>query len=253
MSDSPISLEALVAALALPPGEAPRRVPKATLADHVPTGADRKLIDGNLARLEWLAAINPASTGIPAGTAEGVTIDTVNLLAAQTRGPMPPRLAEIIHRAIPKPVILIHRDEASTGVSISLGTKRAAERELGRVVTTALFDTGPLTERERMFIDSLALGALPTRDLGSLYVGLIERVEALSAARAGRRPFRLADGQAEQERWRAALADREALEAEVARLAAAARKEARLQVKVQLGESVRQAKLRLDALQDLLK
>lgn len=46
MSAEPITLEALAAAFALPPGEPPRRVAKATLADNVPTSADRKLIEG---------------------------------------------------------------------------------------------------------------------------------------------------------------------------------------------------------------
>jgi len=96
----------LIAALALPIGPPPRRVPKASLSDHAPTAADRRLIDSALARLDWTAGLNPANIGVPAGEAEGLTIDTINLLSATTRGPMPPRLAEILHRAIPKPVIL---------------------------------------------------------------------------------------------------------------------------------------------------
>ena len=254
MSAEPYTIEALFAALALPPGEAPRRVPKATLAENVPTAADRKLIDTKLARLEWLAAINTASTGIPSGSADGLTIDTVNVLAARTRGPMAPRLAEIIHRAIPKPVVLLHVDEASSmGAGLSLAPKRAAEREMGRVVTTVLFDTGPLTEGERAFTHSLALGNLPTRDLAAVYAGLIARVEALEAARAAGRSFRLAEGEAEQAAWRAALTTRAELAAERARLSAAARKESRLPVKVELGEKARQVKLRLDEAQVLLK
>ena len=254
MSAEPYTLEALFAALALPPGEAPRRVPKASLAENVPTAADRKLIDTKLVRLDWLAAINTASTGIPSGSADGLTVDTVNVLAARARGPIPPRLAEIIHRAIPKPVVLLHVDEASSmGAGISLAPKRAAEREMGRVVTTGLFDSGPLTEDEQAFAQSLALANLPTRDLAAVYAGLIARVEALEAARVAGRAFRLADGEAEQASWRAALSTRSELAAELARLSAAARKESRLATKVELGEKARQVKLRLDEAQVLLK
>ena len=67
MSAKPITIEALIAAFDLPPGPAPRRVPKTTLSDHVPTSADKRLIEGKLARLEWIASINPAATGIAAG------------------------------------------------------------------------------------------------------------------------------------------------------------------------------------------
>lgn len=254
MSGPLITLEALFTAFSLPPGGAPRRVPKVTLSDNVPTSADRKLIDGKLARLEWLAGINHASTGIPSGLTEGLMIDTVNVLGARTRGLMPPRLAEIIHRAIPKPVILLHQDEASrAGAALSLAPKRAAERELSRVVTTMLLDTGPLNECHRHFVNELALAGLPTRDLGSLYAGLTERVEALSTARAVGRSFRLACSAAESAQWRHALEEVRTVRTEMARVSAAMRKESRLSAKVELGEGVRQMKLRLDELQILLK
>lgn len=254
MTTAPVTLEALAAAFALPPGEPARRVPKASLAENVPTAADRRLIDGKLARLEWIAAINPATTGIPAGENDGLTIDTINLLAALTRGPIPPRLAEIIHRAIPKPVILIHRDEGSgMGAALSLAPKRAAEREADRVVTTALFDTGPLASGEAALLAELALPSLPTRNLAALYGGLIERVEALAAARAHGRSFRIAESPGEVTTWRTALATMAKLEAEIAQLGGTIRKETRLAAKVELGESVRQLKSRLDEQRMLLK
>lgn len=254
MMDAPISVVALTEAFELPPGEPPRRVPKATLVENVPTAADRRLIDTKLGRLEWIAAINPATTSIAAGEADGLTIDTINLLAARTRGPMPPRLSEIIHRAIPKPVILLHRDETSeNGAAMSLAAKRAAERELGHVVTTALHDTGPLSHEDDLFLKELRLSRLPTRNLNTLYTGLIERTEALAAARCAGRPFRMADGADEIARWRLALTEVTAHRAEIVRLSALMRKEKRLSVKVELGETARQVKMRLDAAQAILK
>ena len=92
-------------------------------------------------------------------------------------------MAEIIHRAIPKPVILIHADEGGGAACLSLAPKRAAERETGRVVTIEVHDTGPLSNADEGFATTLALPALPTGDLAALYTGLVERVEALAAAR----------------------------------------------------------------------
>lgn len=248
MSAAPITTEALIAAFDLPQGPAPRRVPKTTLSDHVPTSADKRLIDGKLARLEWIASINPAATGIAAGDEGGLAITAVNLLCAFTRGPMPPRLGEIIHRSTPLPVILIQADDTadSPAASLSLAPRRAAEREAGHAVVTALHNTGPLDQGDLPFIASLALARLAPRDLASLYAGLIERVEARKAARVGGRPFRLPASMDELADWRDALARCAALETEIAALAAAMRKEAQLAKKVDLGEKIRQLRRTLD-------
>ena len=254
MTAAPITIEALVAALALPPGPPPRRVPKASLADNVPTAADKRLIDGKLARLDWVAAINPATASIAAATVDGLEVSTVNLLVARTRGSMPPRLAEMIHRAIPQPVILLHdEDAADAPAALSLASKRAAERDAGRVVVTAVHDSGALAADDRDFLAALALDRLPSRDLAALYAGLIERVEALAVARRAARPYRLAVSADELARWRDALARIAELEARIAPHAVAMRKESRLAARVEFGERVRQLKAALDKCRAMLE
>lgn len=246
MTAVPVTIEALVAALALPPAPPTRRVPKASLADNVPTAADKRLIDGKLARLDWVAAINPATAGIAATTVDGLEMSTVNLLVARTRGSMPLRLAEMIHRAIPQPVILIHgEDAADAPAALSLASKRAAEREAGRVVVTAVRDSGALAADDRDFLAALSLHRLPSSDLAALYAGLIERVEALAVARRAARPYRLAVSADELARWRDALATAAELEARIAAHTAAMRKENRLAARVEIGERVRQLRAEL--------
>jgi Domain of unknown function (DUF4391) len=245
--------EDLIAAFALPAGPPPRRVPKTSLSDYAPTAADRRLIDKALARLDWVAGLTPANIGVPAGEAEGLTIDTINLLSATTRGPMPRRLAEIIHRAIPKPVILIHADEVGGAASLSLAPKRAAERETGRVVTIAVHDSGPLTNADADFVVTLALSTLPTRDLAVLYAGLIERTEALAAARMAGRVFRLADSPEQHRQWRNAIAQSDQVSAEIALLSVTIRKQNRLATKVDSGEKVRLLKASLDKYRSALE
>jgi len=246
MTGAPIPIEALVAALALPPGPPPRRVPKASLADNVPTAADKRLIDGKLARLDWVAAINPATAAIAAATVDGLEVSTLNLLVASTRGSMPPRLAEMIHRTIPQPVILLHSEDAADApAALSLAAKRAAEREAGRVVVTAVHDSGALSVDDRKFLAALSLDRLPSRNLAALYGGLIERVEALAAARRAARPYRLAVSADELACWRDALAGIAELEARIAAHTAAMRKENRLAARVEIGERVRQLRAEL--------
>ena len=243
----------LIAAFALPPGPPPRRVSKASLSDHAPTAADRRLIDKALARLDWVAGLTPANIGVPTGEVDGLTIDTINLLSATTRGPMPPRLAEIIHRAIPKPVILIHADENGGAACLSLAPKRAAEREAGRVVTTEVHDSGMLSNLDADFVATLALSTLPTRDLAALYAGLIERGEARAAARIAGRSFRLATSDQEAVKWRDAMREYGAINAAIAAMSATIQKEKQLSRRVDAGEAVRLTKLRLDKIKVLLE
>ncbi len=137
----------------------------------------------------------------------------------------------------------------ASAACLFFATKRAAEREAGRVVTTALVDTGPIDRADATFLAELSVTRLPTRDLSALYAGLVARVDALAAARA----FRLAEGPEQLSHWRTTLTEIQALVVERTTLAAAMRKESRLAVRVELGEKSRQLKLRLDALQSLLK
>ena len=242
-----MTAEELISAFALPPGPPPRRVPKATLAEHAPTTADRRLIDKALARLDWIAGLNMGSIGVPAGDIDGLNVDTINMLSATTRGPMPPRLAEIIHRAIPKPVILIHAEEGGGEASLSLAPKRAAEREAGRVVTIEVHDSGAIFEADAEFTATLPLSGLPTRDLAALYGGLIERIVALKAARIGSRVFRLAISPKEAAEWREALNRQSELAISLSAQIALAKKETRLARRVELGEIASQIRKEIEA------
>jgi len=254
MNAKPISTDDLIEAFDLPPGPAPRRIAKTTLSDHVPTSADKRLIDAKLARFEWIASINPAATGIAPGQEGGLAITAINLLCAYTRGPMSPRLGEIIHRSTPLPVILIHADETADtpAASLSLAPRRAAEREAGHAVITALHNTGPLDQNDLPFIASLALARVAPRDLAVLYAGLIERLEARRAARVAARPFRLASSSEEIAQWRLALSQCTTLEVEIAALTAAMRKKNRLSIRVDLGEKIRQLRATLENTRVLL-
>ena len=253
MIAGPVTIDELVAAFALPPGPPPRRVPKALLAENAPTAGDRRLTDAKLARLDWVAAINPATAGIALATMDGLGVATINVLTARTRGPLPPRLAEIIHRAIPQPVILIHAaDDSDASAALSLAPKRADERVGGRVVVTATIDSGALDQNDREFLASLALPVLPSHDLADVYQGLIERLDALAAARIIDRSFRLAASSDELSRWRGALIRIADLSGRIAIQSAAMRKEARLATRVEQGESVRQLRAALDKCKTML-
>jgi hypothetical protein len=97
----------------------------------------------------------------------------------------PPRLIELIHRAIPYPLVLVtqHRDT----INLSLAHKRWSQGEAGKVVIEdvrqVLLNPDTPVEEEASFLASLALSRLPASDLFALYEGFLVRLAGLEAAR----------------------------------------------------------------------
>lgn len=98
------------------------------------------------------------------------------------------RIAEVIHRAIPYPVVLVL---VFDGVcAISLAPKRFSQAEKGAIVAEEFFTTewialavGVSTAVQQAFLDSLALPGLPQTHYFAFYTALVDRVIALDCAR----------------------------------------------------------------------
>lgn len=178
-----------VAALALPPGaRLDRRVPKKLLLEQgAPTAADKRRTADGVEALVWVAALKPNIVGIPAFKDEHREYLEIAVLAAVLRsGAQASRLAELIHRAIPYPVVLMTEQDDTT--SLSLAHKHWSKGEAGAVVIEDIRRTAPFfaespTASEAAFLSSLALAALRNTNLYALYEDWINRVIALEAAR----------------------------------------------------------------------
>jgi hypothetical protein len=164
-----------------------RRVPKKLLLEQgAPTAADKRHIQDGIDEMMWIAALKPTNIGVPVFR-DNVReyLEIVVLTAALRESAKQARLVELLHRAIPYPVVLV----AGYGgaVSVSLAHKRWSQGETGKVVIeklrrTAAFNPDAPTAEEASFLGSLALSHLPTRDLFALYQGWLDRVAALEAA-----------------------------------------------------------------------
>jgi hypothetical protein len=182
-----MSFAPIINALAIP-DEAlvEQRVPKKLLLEQgAPTAADKRQIQDGIEEMTWVAALKPINIGVPAfQDAVREYLEIAILTVALRPTAKPPRLIELIHRAIPYPLVLVteHRD----AVNLSLAHKRWSQGEAGRVVIEDVrqvplnLDT-PSAE-EASFLASLAVSRLPARDLFALYDGLLERLAALEAA-----------------------------------------------------------------------
>jgi len=178
----------VIDALALPPdSRVDQRVPKKLLLEQgAPTAADKRQIQDGIEEMFWVAALKPTNIGVPIFRDDMREYLEVAVLTAVLRAAAKPtRLIELIHRAIPYPLVLLAAHGET--VSLSLAHKRWSQGEAGKVVIEEVRRTAPFRPdahmaEESQFLASLALSSLSARDLYALYQGWIDRVAALEAA-----------------------------------------------------------------------
>lgn len=238
---------AVIAALCLPAdARVDQRVPKKLLLEQgAPTAADKRVLQEGVEELVWIAALKPGTVGVPAyrdGVREylEVAVLSAGLRADAKTG----RIVELIHRAIPYPVLLLLAEPA--GMRLSLAHVRWSQGQDGKTVlegapVTATVGAGDAGSGA--FVDALALVRQPREHLLALYQGWIECFEALAAARVTGR-FSLATDAEAAGRRRAALAEHERLTREIAALRAAAEKERQLNRLAEMNIALRSLALR---------
>ncbi len=251
-----MSFAPVINALALPPdSRVDQRVPKKLLLEHgAPTAADKRQIQDGIEEMTWVAALKPINIGVPAfrDTAREY-LEIAVLTVALRPTAKPPRLIELIHRAIPYPLVLVtdHRD----AVNLSLAHKRRSQGEGGKVVIedvrqVQLHPDTPEAE-EASFLASLAVSRLPSRDLFALYEALLERLAALDAARITG-IFAPPESAERASALRAGLAMPARLRRDLAILRARADKEKQLNRRVELNLEIKRLEAELAAAQKIL-
>lgn len=238
-----------------------QRVPKKLLLENgAPTASDKRLITDAIEEIQWLAALKPNTIGVPSYRDAQREYLEIAVLGVTLRGAVKPaslaRLAELVHRAVPYPVLLLMEGPALT---LSLAHKRWAQNEAGKVVLdgdpvsaslshatedAAAVEDAIAPQIERAFVQSLSIARQPQTTLHALYQGWMERVWAWQAARLT--GTYQADTTPEQAaaRWQA-LADCERLEAEVSRLRAQAAKEKQIARQVELNLTLKRVQAEL--------
>jgi hypothetical protein len=178
----------IISALGIPPNAlVEQRVPKKLLLDHgAPTAADKRQIQDGIEEIVWVAALKATNIGVPAFEDVVRQYLEIAVLTVEFRpSARPARLIELIHRAIPYPLVLVTKHGES--VSLSLAHKRWSQGESGKVVIdevrqATLSPAAPSTQ-EAAFLASLAVSLLPSQDLFTLYDGILARLTALEASR----------------------------------------------------------------------
>ena len=246
-----LSSEQLIAALRLPAeATVSQRVPKKMLAENLTsrgmaTSADRKLLQEQIDEVTWVAALKPSNAGIPVYQDEVRSYLELAVLSVRLRqgsqldsqaakvSPSVARLAELVHRAIPYPVLLVLDD--GTRVYLSLVHIRWAQKEADKAVldgdliqgvfvckgstAASVMDAGTVNA----FINAMDMSKQPRTDLLTLYQGWMDTLSAWQAAAVTGR-FECVSPQQATAR-RAALRRCHELDAQISSLRAAASKE----------------------------
>lgn len=229
----------LIAALDLPTGSrVDQRVPKKLLlANGAPTAADKRIINDGVEELFWLAALKPTTIGVPEyrdDVREYLEIAVLRLILRGTAKAT--RLVELVHRAVPYPLLLLTVQGERTGLSAA--HKRWSQGEAGKTVlegdiVATEWDTEYDGERWPAFRGLLGLGKQPRTTLYALYQGWIDTLLALQAARLTG-AFSVAANAEHAAVRRDALQECLRLDAEIARLRATAAKEKQMARRVAL-------------------
>ena len=148
---------------------------------------DRNAFREDIDVITWAYTLKPITIPIRAYEDDlreyhEVAILQVNLMAINRTK----RIAEIIHRAIPYPLVIV-LSYKTTG-AISLAHKRFSQAEKGAIVAedfilTGWIDLAAPTPVQRSFLDSLSLSELPHTHFFAFYAALMDRLVALDCAR----------------------------------------------------------------------
>lgn len=237
------SLLNIIDALGIPAGaRIDTRIPKKLLVEQgTPTAADKRAVQDGIEDIRWIAALKPTTVGVQAFADQVREYLEVAVLTLTLRsGAKATRLIELIHRAVPYPVLLLSDD--SSGPMLSVAHKRHAQNEAGKVVIEEIVATPPFTALPQdvvtPFLASIAVSGQPSRDLYTLFDGWRTRIEALRAAQiAG--TFIASDDPAFIEQRRKALDEYARLTKESAQLKALAARVKQMNQKVEINQKIK--------------
>lgn len=228
----------VIEALALPADtRVEQRVPKKLFLEQgAPTAADKRVIQDGIEDVFWVASLKPANIGVPAFKDEIREYIEIAVLSGTFRAQAKAaRLVELIHRAIPYPLLLV--TEQAGIPTVSLAHKRASQAEAAAVILDGSIIAVPLgSESDNYraeFLACLPLAQQSSQSLWSLYQGWIERVQAFAAARLTGR-YALTHTADEAAARQTALDDHARITREIAGLRAKAAKEKQINRRVDI-------------------
>lgn len=257
----------LISALGLPAScRVDQRVPKKLLAENgASTNADKRLIIDSIEEIQWLAALKTNTVGVAEyrdDVREYLEVAVLCITARHAaRGDSvgatkkllnTARLAELVHRAVPYPVLLLL--PTPQGLFLSLAHKRWAQNEARKVVLDGEPSTVHLAldlTAEHPFMRALALKRQPQTNLLDLFQGWMDCLTAWQVSQHTG-TFSTTDTPAQAAARREILRTCQRLEQENASLRSLAAKEKQMAKQVDLNLALKRINAELTSARELL-
>lgn len=247
-----MNVDILIEALELPARcRVDQRVPKKMLLENgAPTAADKRLLNDGIDELIWVAALKPTTIGV-AEVRDGVRdyVEIAVLRATLRASAKVKRVAKLVHRAVPYPLLLLTEHRGQAGISVV--HKRWSQADAGKTVLdgdviAVEWDAASDGKHGPAFLRALALGNQPSSTLHTLYQGWLDTLEALHAARRTDR-FIMASDAAHAAVRREALKESVRLVAVIKRLRVRAAREKQMSRCVELNLEIKRLEAALAA------
>lgn len=229
------------------------------------TPADKKSLQDDVGTITWQYTLKPNTIQIKPYTDEQREYLEIAILEITLRSLRNYKhLAEVIHRAIPYPLLLVFVQNLRTSneeledddnsedmpretvskVALSVAPKRFSQAEKGAIVAEEFFTTGwidfeKLSDIEQTFLDRLNLSGLPHTHFLAFYLALVDRFIALDCASLTGK-YRLDNEEISQEARRQQLTVCHDIEGKIIKLRATLRKETQFNRKVELNVQIKQ-------------
>ena len=205
------------------------------------TSADKKTLSEDVSKLTWKYTLKPSTVQVlPYDDVEREYLEVAIVEAVLSSRIRSPRIAEMLQRAIPYPVLLVMVE--GNGFCVSVADKRFSLAEKGSIVAEGLLCSPwieqPLSGIDEAFCEALALRNLSRIDFYALYRSMVSAVLARSCAELTK-TFVLDVGQSEQDRRRR-LEECHEMEREIGSLRAAIPKENQFANKVELNTRIKE-------------
>jgi hypothetical protein len=248
MSDRTFSIDAFCDQLGFPEtSQLDKRIYKRMVLDHGElTAADKKTLSEDVSRLTWKYALKADTVQVlPYEDAEREYLEVAVIEANLSSRKRALRIAEMIQRAIPYPVLLVMIE--GNGMCVSVAHKRFSLAEKGSIVAedflSAPWCGAPPTEIDEAFFEALCLRKLSQVDFYALYQSLVQAVLARACAELTGR-FVLGAVGSEVDRRRR-LDQCHEMQREIAGLRAAIGKQDRFAEQVELNTQLKELENRL--------
>ena len=226
-----------------------KRVFKKLFHENAKLGAtDKKAFREDIDAITWQYTLKPSTIPIQSYEDDQREYQEVAILQVDLKMlKRTSRIAEVMHRAIPYPLIVVFA--FGKMCVLSLAHKRFSQAEKGTIVaeeliTTDWIDLSAPTPVQQVFLDSLAISTLPYTHFFAFYSALVDRLIAVECARLSGE-YRLESAAAKLPNRRKQLAACHELEVRIAEYRAAIKKETQFNRQVELNTKIKELEKQL--------